>query len=40
MECERHLWVSLLVRNLEKVDGVSQGGFLQCQGEDQGELFR
>lgn len=39
-ECERHLWVSLLVGNLEKIDGVSQGGFLQCQGEDQGELFR
>lgn len=34
-----HLWVSLLIWYLQEVDGVSQGGLLQCQGEDQGELL-
>lgn len=38
-ESKLHLWVSLLIRYLEEVDGVSQGGFLQRQGEDQGELL-
>lgn len=37
---EQHLWVSLLIRYLQEVDGVSQGRLLQCQGEDQGELLR
>lgn len=36
---ERHLWVSLLIRYLQEVDGVSQGRLLQRQGEDQGELL-
>lgn len=36
---EQHLWVSLLIRYLQEVDGVSQGRLLQRQGEDQGELL-
>lgn len=35
-----HLWVSLLIRYLEEVDGFSEGGFLKSHGEDQGELLR
>ncbi len=38
--CELHLWVSLLIRYLEEVDGASQGSLLQRQGEDEGELLR
>lgn len=37
---EQHLWVALLVRYLQEVDGVAQGSLLQRQGEDQGELLR
>lgn len=37
---EQHLWVALLIRYLQEVDGVAQGSLLQRQGEDQGELLR
>lgn len=36
---EQHLWVALLIRYLQEVDGVAEGSLLQRQGEDQGELL-
>lgn len=36
---EQHLWVALLIRYLQEVDGVAQGSLLQRQGEDQGEFL-
>lgn len=38
-ETEVNLWVALLIRYLEEVDGVPQGSLLQSQSEDQGELL-
>ena len=34
------MWITLLIRDLEEVDGVSQRCLLQSQGEDQSELIR